>query len=164
MPPGQEPLNLFRTMAHNPHLLDKLRSMGTYLLAFGTLDPADRELVIQRTCARCGCEYEWGVHATVFGAQVGLTGERLTATVNAAPDDPAWSEHDRLLITLADELHDTATISDETYAALAERYDEAQLVELVGLAGQYHMVSFTANALGVELEDAGARFPAPAQA
>ena len=74
MPPGQEPLKLFRTVAHNRHLLDKLRSTGAYLLNFGTLDPADRELVIQRTCARCGCEYEWGVHAVVFGAQVGLTG------------------------------------------------------------------------------------------
>jgi alkylhydroperoxidase family enzyme len=159
MPPGQEPLKLFRTIAHNPQILDKLRTTGAYLLNFGTLDPADRELVIQRTCARCGCEYEWGVHAAVFGAQVGLTGSKLDATVIAASDDPTWSEHDRLLITLADELHDTATVSDETYASLAERYDEAQLVELVALAGQYHMVSFTANALGVEREDAGARFP-----
>jgi alkylhydroperoxidase family enzyme len=159
MPPGQEPLKLFRTIAHNPHILDKLRTTGAYLLNFGRLDPADRELVIQRTCARCGCEYEWGVHAAVFGAQVGLTGSKLDATVIAASDDPGWNEHDRLLITLADELHDTATISDETYASLAERYDEAQLVELVALAGQYHMVSFTANALGVEREDAGTRFP-----
>ncbi len=84
MPPGQEPLKLFRTVAHNRHILDKLRSTGSYLLNFGTLDPADRELVIQRTCARCGCEYEWGVHATVFGPQVGLTGDKLAATVTAA--------------------------------------------------------------------------------
>jgi alkylhydroperoxidase family enzyme len=159
MPPGQQPLKLFRTVAHNPHMLDKLRSTGAYLLNFGTLDPADRELVIQRTCARCGCEYEWGVHAAVFGPQVQLTGHKLEATVSAAADDPVWSEHDKLLITLADELHDTATMSDETYAALADSYDEAQLVELVALAGQYHVVSFMANALGVDREDAAPRFP-----
>ena len=110
MPPGQEPLKLFRTVAHNRHILDKLRSTGSYLLNFGTLDPADRELVIQRTCARCGCEYEWGVHAAVFGAQVGLTGDKLAATVTAAPDDAAapWTAREALLVALADELHDTA--------------------------------------------------------
>ena len=160
MPPGQEPLKLFRTVAHNRHLLDKLRSTGAYLLNFGTLDPADRELVIQRTCARCGCEYEWGVHAAVFGPQVGLTGTKLAATVTAASDDPVWSERDALLVTLVDELHDTGTVSDATFTALAAHYDEAQLVELVALAGQYHVVSYMANALGVELENGAERFPA----
>ena len=159
MPPGQEPLKLFRTLAHNRHILDKLRSTGAYLLNFGTLDPADRELVIQRTCARCGCEYEWGVHAAVFGPQVGLTGAKLAATVTAASDDPVWTDREALLVTLADELHDTANVSEQTWTSLAEHYDEAQLVELVAVAGQYHAVSFMANALGVELEAAGERFP-----
>src|ERR1700748_1208674 len=83
VPPGQEPLKLCGTAPPNHHILDKLRSTGSYLLNFGTLDPADRELVIQRTCARCGCEYEWGVHAAVFGTQVGLTGAKLPATVRS---------------------------------------------------------------------------------
>jgi len=130
MPPGHEPLKLFRTVAHNRHILDKLRSTGSYLLNFGTLDPADRELVIQRTCARCGCEYEWGVHAAVFGPQVGLTGDKLAATVTAAPGDDAapWTAREALLVALVDELHDTSTVSDHTWIALTEHYDEAQLV------------------------------------
>ena len=66
----------------------------------------------------------------------------------------------QLLVALVDELHDTSTVSDHTWTALTEHYDEAQLVELVALAGQYHAVSFMANALGVEREDAAQRFPA----
>jgi alkylhydroperoxidase family enzyme len=159
MPPGVEPLKLFRTIAHHPQLLDKLRSTGAYLLNFGTLPAADRELVIDRTCARCGCEYEWGVHAAVFGDQVGLTREQLRATVGGSPDDAAFSDRQALLIALVDQLHDTATVTDELWLSLANTYDAAQLVELVTLVGQYHTVSFTANALGVELEDAAARFP-----
>jgi alkylhydroperoxidase family enzyme len=160
MPPGVEPLKLFRTVAHNPNLLDKLRSTGAYLLNFGTLPPADRELVIHRTCARCNCEYEWGVHAAMFARQVGLTDAQLAATVHGARDDPAWSERQSLLIDLADQLHDTGTATDELWAALAAQYEPAQLVELVVLAGQYHAVSFMANALGVEREPAAERFPA----
>jgi alkylhydroperoxidase family enzyme len=58
-----------------------------------------------------------------------------------------------------DELHETGTASDGLWRALAERYTGPQLVELIALVGQYHAVSFFANALGVELEDAAARFP-----
>src|SRR5438128_7747314 len=81
MPPGIEPLKLFRTVAWNEHVLERFRSIGAYLLNFGNLAPIEREIVIHRTCARCGCEYEWGVHAAVFAGAVRLTAEQLAATV-----------------------------------------------------------------------------------
>lgn len=160
MPPGVEPLKLFRTVAHNRHVLDKFRSFGAYLLNFGTLDPLDREIAIHRTCARCGSEYEWGVHVVVFGRPLGLSEEQIASTASGGPDDPVWSSRQSLLIRLADELHDTAAVSDELWEGLSLHWNEAQLVELIALVGQYHTVSFFTNALGVELEEAGARFPA----
>jgi alkylhydroperoxidase family enzyme len=159
MPPGIEPLKLFRTVAHNPHVLERFRTTGAYLLNFGLLDPLEREIVIQRTCARCGCEYEWGVHAVAFAGQVGLTGEQLASTVGGGPADPCWSERQSLLVRLADELHDSARVSDPLWRALAEHFDEPRLVELLVLAGFYHVVSFMANGCGVELEPAAQRFP-----
>jgi 4-carboxymuconolactone decarboxylase len=152
MPPGVEPLTLFRTVAHNRHVLDKLRTTGAYLLNFGTLDPADRELVIDRTCARCGAEYEWAVHVAVYADAVALTDEQLDATVHGSPQHPAFSDHQALLIELVDQLHDTATVSDELWAALAAGYTEPQLIELITLVGQYHTVSFYVNALRIPPE------------
>lgn len=163
MPPGVEPLKLFRTVAWNEHVLERFRTIGAYLLNFGGLDPADREVVIHRTCARCGCEYEWGVHAAVFARSVGLTDAQLAATVTAAADDPVWSPRQSLLVRLADELHDDATVSDELWSELAPTWDPPELIELLALAGFYHLVSFTANAAGVEHEDAAERFPAGAR-
>src|SRR4029450_5013658 len=91
MPPGVEPLNLFRTVAHNPAILERFRTTGAYILNFGTLDPLDRELVIHRTTARCGCEYEWGVHAVAYARPLGLSDEQLRATVHGSAGDPSWS-------------------------------------------------------------------------
>jgi alkylhydroperoxidase family enzyme len=159
MPPGVEPLKLFRTVAVNHAVLERFRSTGAYLLNFGTLDPADREVVIHRTCALCGCEYEWGVHATVFGRPLGFTDEQLHASVHGGADDPAWSERQRLLVRLADELHNSGTMSDELWKRLSAEWSDAQLVELLAVAGFYHLVSYLANAARVELEDAGERFP-----
>src|SRR5438270_11700301 len=73
---GVEPLTLFRTVAHNRHVLDKFRSTGSYLLNFGTVESIDREIVILRTCALNGSSYEWGVHVAAYSKAVGLTDEQ----------------------------------------------------------------------------------------
>jgi 4-carboxymuconolactone decarboxylase len=161
MPRGVEPLKLFRTVAHNRYILDKLRSTGAYLLNFGTVDPLDREIVIHRTCALCGCEYEWGVHVVAFGRPLGLSEKQISATTHGDGKDPAWSGRQALLVRLADELHDSASISEELWRALGDHYGEPQLIELIALVGQYHVVSYLANALGVPREENAARFPAP---
>jgi alkylhydroperoxidase family enzyme len=161
MPPGGavEPLALFRTLAVHDDLSSRMRPLGAGILGHGRLDPRDREILIHRTCARAGAEYEWGVHALAFGKPLGLTDEQLAATVNGSADDPAWSEADALLVAAADELHDTARISDELWAKLAERFRDDQLLELVIVAGWYRLLSYVINAAGVEHEPWAARFP-----
>ena len=154
-----EPLSLFRTVAHNPTVLDKFRSVGTYLLNFGTIDPLEREIVIHRTCARCGSEYEWGVHVEIYGRSLGLSDDQLKATVTGGAADAAWSPRQALLIRLVDELHDTGDVSDGLWTELAAAWQPHQLIELVALVGQYHLVSFFTRAFRVELESFGARFP-----
>jgi alkylhydroperoxidase family enzyme len=161
MPPGVEPLKLFRTVAHNEHVLERFRTTGAYLLNFGKLGPEEREIMIHRTCARCACEYEWGVHAAVFARQVGLSEDQIAATVTGSADDPAWSRRQALLVRLADELHDHASVPDDLWAELAQNWEPAELIELIALAGFYHLVAFAANAARVELEEGAERFPAP---
>jgi 4-carboxymuconolactone decarboxylase len=66
---------------------------------------------------------------------------------------------DATLLRAADELHTDARISDPTWKELAGRYDEAQLVELCMLVGQYHTVAFALNSLGVQLEEERGTLP-----
>ena len=158
MPPGIEPLVLFRTLARNPRILRKIRLSN--LLDRGSLTRRDRELVILRTCARCGSEYEWGVHTAVFARRFGLTDQEIEGTVGAGRQDPGWSERDRTLIQLVDQLHESADVTDDLWAALREHWSEEQLIELIVLIGFYHTISFVTNALRIELEEAAERFPA----
>ena len=157
-----EPLKLFRTLAHNLPMSNAMQALGSYVLGRGgrTLGSRDREIVIDRVCARCGCEYEWGVHALAFGARVGLSADQIAATARGGADDPAWSERDRLLIRLVDELHDTATISDALWAALAQEWTQPQILELLLIAGWYHAISYVANGARVAHEEWALRFPA----
>jgi len=164
MPPGNdvEPLRLFRTLAVHDELASRMRPLGAGILAHPRLEPRERELLILRTCARAGAEYEWGVHAIAFGGPLGLSERQLAATVHGAADDAAWSEHDAQLIAAADALYDGDEIPDELWTALARRLGDDQLLELVVVAGWYRLISYVINAAQVELEPWAPRFPAAA--
>lgn len=163
MPPGAEvePLALFRTLAVHPELMSRMRPLGSGILNHGEVAPRDREIVLHRTCARAGAEYEWGVHAVAFADAVGLTAEQLMATAAgpAAAEDPCWADSDALLIRLADELHDTNTLSDELWGSLETRFTDQQLLELIVTAGWYRTLAYVINATRVPLEPWAARFP-----
>lgn len=157
MPKGVEPLVLFRTLARNPRVFEKMFAGG--LLDKGTLTLRQREIVIDRTTARLGAEYEWGVHIAFFAEKVGFDAERIAATVHGPTDAPCWSADEQALLAAVDDLVDRRTIGDETWARLATHFDEAQIVEVIALAGYYHTISFLCRALDLPLEAYGARFP-----
>jgi hypothetical protein len=158
MPPGMEPLKLFRTVAHNPRVLGRMRRGG--LLDKGSITTREREIMILRSCARCGAEYEWGVHVAFFGRQAEFNEAQVRATVLGDGEDPAWDEEERLLIRLADELHDSARVSDALWSRLNAKWQPAQLIELMMLAGLYHAVSYLINGAAIELEANAPHFPA----
>ncbi len=157
MPEGVPPLALFRTLAVNERVF--LRVMAGGLLDRGSISLREREIVIDRTCARCGSEYEWGVHVAFFAERVGLTPEQAAATCGPEAAAGALPDRERLLIRLVDALHDEAQVDDALWAALRAEWTEAQLIELVALAGFYHLISFVTNALRIRPEPYGARFP-----
>lgn len=141
--------NIFATLVRHPGLFRRWLPFGGKLLA-GRLPARDRELLILRTGWRCQAPYEWGQHA-VIGRSVGVTDEELER-IKAGPGAEGWSAFDATLLRAVDELHDDSRIGDRTWAHLAERYDEHQLIEVPMVVGHYHLVSFTLNSLGVELE------------
>ena len=146
--PGSPASNIFSTLVRHPGLFRKWLPFGGKMLA-GKLPPRDRELLILRTGYRCRSEYEWGQHTLVARGE-GLSDDEI-ARVRQGADAPGWTDLEAALLRAADELHDDACISDATWAALAERYDERQLIEVPMLVGHYHMAAFVQNSLRFRL-------------
>ncbi|MCO1577347.1 carboxymuconolactone decarboxylase family protein [Crossiella sp. SN42] len=161
MPPDSaiEPLALFRTFGVHDELFSRMLPLGAGILGHGRVEPRLREVVIHRTCALCGAEYEWGVHAVVFGKPLGLTDAQLFSTVHGNAEDPVWSPPEALVFRLADALHTTGGLSDELFAELAAHFPPDEILELVITAGWYRTISTVINVAGVELEQWAARFP-----
>jgi alkylhydroperoxidase family enzyme len=157
MPPGMPPLVLFTTLARDPRLFGKF--FAGSLLDRGNLTLRQRELVINRTTALCGSEYEWGVHIRGFAAKAEFTEAQIASTVRGSADDACWGDEDRLLLRLCDALHRGCDVDETLWTALSERFGDAARLELLLLAGFYRTVSYLTNALRLPLEPGAARFP-----
>jgi alkylhydroperoxidase family enzyme len=156
---GARTLNIFGTLARHPKLLKRWIVFGNHVLAKSTLPARDRELLILRTGWNCASPYEWGQHVAIARGE-GLRDEEIRRVIGG-PGAAGWSEAERVLLAAADELHTAQALHDTTYAALAEHYNERQLLDIVFTVGQYHLVAMALNSFRVERDDGVTDVPMP---
>lgn len=144
-------LNIFRTLANHPKLFRSWIGFGGRLLQGSTLPEWDRELVILRTAARCGSDYEWGQHVGI-ARLAGVADDEILRAGNFghAPDRSAW---EAVLVRAVDELVVDHCLGADTWQDLADQYEPNQILELTMLAGHYAMLAGMLRSVGVRTED-----------
>lgn len=140
---------IFFTVLRRRELWAALTEMTFQVTGKSHFSVRDRELVVLRTAWLLEAPYEWGEH--VDKAKDGGVTEVEIEQVIVGSEDPRWSSTDAALLRAAEELQDTAMISDDTWSVLAGHYNDEQLMELPLLIGQYQMVAFFQNALRLQL-------------
>ncbi|MCH7959991.1 MAG: carboxymuconolactone decarboxylase family protein [Candidatus Hydrogenedentes bacterium] len=144
-------LNIFSTMGRNPALFQAFLGYGAYLLNASTLPARDREILILRTGWLCQSHYEWTQHARI-ALEIGMS-EKEIHNIAVGPDAKEWTDFERTLINVADELHYDSMISDATWEALSAEYSTDQLLDAIMTVGQYNQVSMLLNSLRIQLEE-----------
>jgi alkylhydroperoxidase family enzyme len=158
------PLTLFRTLMTNRELESRMFPLGSHILGPSSkVEPRLREVMIDRTCALTGSEYEWGVHVAGFAGALGWSDEQIASTVTGGPDDACWADDERAVMRLADELHTTNAVSDDLFTELGRHFDSDQILQLTVTAGWYHAISYVIAVARLEPEEWAARFPALAR-
>ena len=147
MPPGVPPILLFGTFAHNLPMTRAMRSWGSYeLRPQRSLSMRDREIVIDRTRARCACECESGLHLTFFAERLGLSRAQVKSLTAGSADDACWvSSCERLLIRAVDALHDHAALGVALAGELLAEIGDETMLDLLMLCGWCHAISSNAN-------------------
>lgn len=148
--PGGQPLNIFATIGHHPRLLKRFMSFAGLFLNTGLLPAREREIVILRVGWNCQSVYEFGQH-TIIGRRVGLSDEEIFSLTGAI-EEWRWTPRDAALIRMSDDLCRDDCVSQPVWDELMGEWSEAQMVELVMLAGTYRLVSGFLNSFGVERE------------
>ena len=150
-------LGVWSTCANSPALCNAWLEFTDYLLQESTLPIRDRELLILRIGYLNQGAYEWAAHRGL-ALSVGISEQELRA-ITIGSTDPRWSEWDASLLRAAEELHQNALVSDETWAVLSTRYTKRQMMETVFTVGQYNMVAMYLNSLGVQFEEGWIGYP-----
>lgn len=151
VPAGMTPFALFTTLARDPRLFERFVARG--FLGRGHLSLRQRELVVLRTTARCGSEYEWGIHSHFFAGRCGFDTAQQSSLVQGDSADPCWAdEGDRVLIDLCDALQATCAVDDALWERLSARFSDEAILELLILAGNYRSVAYLTNALRLPRE------------
>lgn len=154
--PDQPPPRILGTVAVHPHLLAPMLQFSA-ALASGVLPRRASEILALRAAWNCRSDFEWG-HHTNYGLAAGLSQDEIDRLAGG-DSGVGWSAVDTILIDAADELHSSQDLSDVTWERLAATWDEAQLIEIPFVVGQYTMLSMVAKATGVPVDEALPKFP-----
>jgi 4-carboxymuconolactone decarboxylase len=132
---------------HRPELARNAQALGQYCRYDSSLPPRLSELAILTLARIWSAEYEWYAHKPI-ALQAGVP----QAVVNAIRDGvpPPFVQRDEALIHgFLTTLHREREVPDALYARAVQELGEAGVIDLVGLAGYYTLISMTINVFGV---------------
>jgi 4-carboxymuconolactone decarboxylase len=144
-------LNFSKVIVRHPGMYRTFVPFIEQLIARSTLPPRDREVLVIRTLGLSGESYEMHHHEQI-AAKAGMNAEVIAAIADGHSAGDDW---DAALIAAAEELVQDQHVSDATWARLAARYDEGQLMEAVFLVGCYNTMAMLTKSFGMEVEAGG---------
>ena len=147
---GSGPPNIFTTLGQHPRLFRSWLRYSAHLMPFGQLPRRDTELVILRVAWQCRSAYEWQQHVPI-ALRVGLTPDEV-AGVAGDPAAGGFTERQRALLAVSDELLAERRLSDPTWRAVEASLGDREAIELCLLIGNYQGLASTIGALGIQVE------------
>jgi len=133
----------FNVLLRSPEMGDYAQKLGEYARFRPAVPAKLRELAIIVTARHWTAHYEWYAHRRA-AAQEGLKEEIITAIANRKR--PTGMQPDEEVVyNFANEMLESKEVSDATFKAVADRYGEKGVVDLIGVMGYYQMVSMLLN-------------------
>lgn len=126
---------------HRPQLADRAQALGRYCRYDSSIAPRLSELAILLMGRHWLAEYEWAAHKP-FALEAGLSLEVIDAIRDGL--EPTFAQQDEALVyAFMKQLHENRAITDQLYSDLARAIGQNGLVDLVGIAGYYTLISMT---------------------
>ncbi len=144
-------INIFRVLMQHPKLARAWSKFANYIVTDQqTLAAREREILILRIGWLNQAQYEFEQHVRL-GKTAGLSDDDIDRICKGP--QAGWNKHEAALIQTADDLFEKSVVSDETWKTLSERYNTQQMMDAVFTVGQYNLVSWALNSLGVPLDE-----------
>jgi alkylhydroperoxidase family enzyme len=142
--------NLYRMLLHCPELAAGWLQLGTAVRYRSSLDDVLRELAICAVARICDSGYEWAHHAPL-ARRAGATEHQLASLPDDLEDAALTPARRAALAYVAGVAR--LDVSDAVFAAVAEHFSAAEVVELTATASYYAGVARFLGALQVDIDD-----------
>lgn len=141
--------NMFRTLAHDPKLLQTWFDMFRATLREGEVTTRVKEMVAVRVSHLNQSRYCLGSH-TGLAKRFGVTEAQVGCLTDAS--QATFTPAERAAIAFGEELtiHPQG-VSEATFAELKKHWTERQIVEITAVAAMFNSFNRFNNALGVDL-------------
>jgi 4-carboxymuconolactone decarboxylase len=140
----------FIPLLRSPELMLRFQQVGGHCRYRSAMGLRLTEFAILMVARRHAQSVEWAIHAPI-AAEAGVSAETIAALLEGRR--PATMADDETMVFDAiTELWSHDGWSDQTYAAMTERFGEAGVIDLIGTVGYYATIALVMNV---------ARTPAP---
>jgi len=140
---GQEVFGPFALMLRSPEVMLRAAAMGDYMRYKTSLPRPLNEMIILLTARHWSQQFEWHIHQPM-ALKAGLS-ETIVAAISKGRRPEQLSADEAIVYDFATELLRLQNISDETYAKARERFGEPGIIDMVGVAGYYSLLSMMMN-------------------
>jgi 4-carboxymuconolactone decarboxylase len=126
---------------HRPQLADRSQALGRYCRYDSSLPARLSELAIMFMGRYWLAEYEWAAHKP-FALEAGVSNEVIDA-IRDGKTPPFAKRDEELVFAFLTELHEQRKVPDSLYQELVNEIGKDGVVDLVGIAGYYTLISMT---------------------
>ena len=126
---------------HRPELAQAAQALGRYCRYDSSVPARLSELTILLMGRHWLAEYEWAAHKP-FAIKAGLSVDVIDA-IRDDREPPFEATDERLVYHFVRQLHAERQVDQAIYDALKAEIGELAIVDLVGIAGYYTLISMT---------------------
>jgi 4-carboxymuconolactone decarboxylase len=141
--------NVFKALANNPAVMDKVAAVGEYMRFQSKLDPQLRELAILTAAQEMRCVYEWTAHYAIaekLGVVARLLNSIGTPLIEREPAPLGAELRFARLVARGEE------VDDATLETVRNHLGDGGVIEFIGLVGYYGLLARFLNTLHVPLD------------
>jgi 4-carboxymuconolactone decarboxylase len=138
---------LYQYLLNSPHMADGWEEFLSVVRQRNSLPPNLRELIILRVAVLNHAPYEFEAHIS-HARQAGLSDDKIQA-VREPVISSLFTQHERLILQLADTMTQQIQVPDELFEKIAQHYAGKELLDLCITIGAYNMVSRVLVALNI---------------
>jgi 4-carboxymuconolactone decarboxylase len=141
----------FNAWLYSPELCDRVENLGAYVRFETDIPMQLKEIAVLQIARAFTSQYMWRAHVR-FALKNGVTQDQIDA-IRDRRTPPLPTEPERIVHAYTAELLRDHRVSDPTWTALVDLFDDRRAVEFTAFIGNFCMVALALNAFQVDLPE-----------